>query len=134
MRKYFQKKIPMAVGITSSGASIGVLTVGPVFQVLVDSLGWRGAVRVMAGAMLLAGLLCIFFDPNVEDNKEQRSNEKKSKESDSHMKMCCSLWRNPKYTVGTISIFLAFFGLYVPMIHLVSILAYFSKLLALWFS
>jgi predicted MFS family arabinose efflux permease len=113
----FKNKLALGLGFMSSGASIGVLTIGPAFQALVDILGWRDALRVISGAVLLTGFLCVFFDPNVEEYNKQDS--KLTQTKDSHIKMCCSLWRSPTYTIGAISIFMAFFGLYVPMLHLV---------------
>lgn len=125
LRKYFKKNLSVAVGITTSGSSLGVLATGPVLQVLVDNFGWRGCLRIMTSAMFASSALGVSFDPNVEEDDEQdKKLAIRDIEIDPPKNKClelidCSVWRSTKYVVGSISIFLTFFGLYVPSVHLV---------------
>ena len=64
--KYFKKKRSAAVGCVSTGIGIGTMVISAIFQALLDSLGWKNTLRVMAGVMLLACSLECSFDPNVQ--------------------------------------------------------------------
>lgn len=124
LRKYFKKNLSVAVGITTSGSSLGVLVLGPVLQVLVDNFGWRGCMRIMTSIMFASSALGVSFDPNVEEDEEDKKLATREIEIDVGKTRCSgtidfSVWRSTKFIVGSVSIFLTFFGLYVPSIHLV---------------
>ncbi|XP_033626186.1 monocarboxylate transporter 12-like [Asterias rubens] len=58
--KYFKTYYPLACGISSSGADIGMLVFGPLMQLLLDTYGWRGTMLVtgaIVGNLLAAGAL-----------------------------------------------------------------------------
>ncbi|KAK3730146.1 hypothetical protein QZH41_016924 [Actinostola sp. cb2023] len=125
VKRSFKKKLGLALGWVGAGGSIGTLAIVPAFQALIDSLGWRIGLRVMAGTWVLAALLSLSYNPNIE--KEEENIEASRHESQSRIKkMCsryieCSLWRSPKYTIGMIVISTGFFfGYCVALLHLVS--------------
>jgi len=130
VRKHFKKKVALALGISGSGGSLGTMIFGPVLQALVDSLGWRNALRVIAIFFVAISLLMFFFETKIESRLEVKSSKEEiefldvaeEKKSERNLKDLtdCSIWKSPKYTVGTIAVWLTFFGLYVPMIHMVS--------------
>ena len=64
--KYFQENLSLATGIASVGSSLGVLYTGPLLQVLLDSFGWIGTLRIMTASFALVCLLSLAFNPNVE--------------------------------------------------------------------
>nr|XP_056719599.1 monocarboxylate transporter 13-like [Euleptes europaea] len=49
---YFEKRRTLAMGLTVSGAGVSSLAFSPLFQFLLDSYGWRGALMVVAGMSL----------------------------------------------------------------------------------
>ena len=49
---YFKKKIGLANGICSTGAAIGAICMAPLFQILVDTYGWRG------GCLIISAIMC----------------------------------------------------------------------------
>jgi MFS family permease len=53
--RYFQRRRGWAMGIAASGMGIGVLTIVPLAELLISSLGWRSAYLILAG--LLAGVI-----------------------------------------------------------------------------
>ncbi|XP_048586096.1 monocarboxylate transporter 3 isoform X2 [Nematostella vectensis] len=123
IKKYFKTKLPLAIGLVASGASVGVMAMGPTLQALIDAFGWRNSLRIMSGVVLCLAVLCLTFDPNVEQESTQAEqlnveevhvqvrNEKEDFD--------CSVFANPTYMVGVVGSFLIFFGMYVPMFHLV---------------
>uniref|UniRef100_A0A8D0HGA4 Major facilitator superfamily (MFS) profile domain-containing protein n=1 Tax=Sphenodon punctatus TaxID=8508 RepID=A0A8D0HGA4_SPHPU len=47
--RYFEKRRTLATGLAVSGAGVSSLAFSPLFQLLVDSYGWRGALLLVAG-------------------------------------------------------------------------------------
>lgn len=131
VRKYFKKKVALAIGISCSGGSIGTMIFGPVLQVLIDFMGWRNALRVLSILFVAVALLTCFFDAKIDvDHSEVKSSKEKielldieKQKQQPERKMMdltdCSIWSSAKYTIGTLAVWLTFFGLYVPMIHMV---------------
>lgn len=121
VRKYFKDKLALAVGIASSGSSLGMLVIGPALQLVIDILGWRGAIRVMCGAMILLAILCLLMDPNIEEDEQGKVitvGRDPTKPRPQGL-IDCSIWKSTRFVVGNIVVFLTHFGLIVPSIHLV---------------
>ena len=124
--KYFKKKRSAAVGCVSTGIGIGTMVISAIFQALLDSLGWKNTLRVMAGVMLLACSLECSFDPNVQ----RGSNDELPNQPDT--KKNCNLWRClcidwsvckvPIVLVVAASSAAVCFCRVTPYIHLVSLL------------
>ncbi|MGA2124748.1 MAG: MFS transporter [Xanthobacteraceae bacterium] len=51
--RWFGPRLPTAMAVAFSGAGAGVLTMLPLSQLLIDGFGWRGAYRVLGGAILV---------------------------------------------------------------------------------
>jgi MFS family permease len=52
VRGWFPTRIGTAVGIATAGISVGIALLIPVCQFLIDELGWRWALRVLAAAVV----------------------------------------------------------------------------------
>lgn len=46
---YFEKWRPLATGIALCGSGVGCFIMAPVSKLLIESLGWRGALQAQAG-------------------------------------------------------------------------------------
>lgn len=46
---YFEKWRPLATGIALCGSGVGCFIMAPVSKMLIESLGWRGALLAQAG-------------------------------------------------------------------------------------
>jgi len=115
---YFEKYLTVALGIMVAGTSTGTVVLSPITQALIDSLGWRGAMRVMsifAASGVLSGYV---FKPKGKRPHNPIRDIKKSPArrliKDLH------LWKNRAYLLWVIGITLAMFGYYIPYVHLVS--------------
>ena len=125
--KYFKTKLSMAVGITALGSGAGVLYNGPLLQVLLDAFGWRNTFRIMTTTFALVCILSLNFSPNVVETTSEVDVES---ETDVEQKVgikgritfYCSVWTFPVYTFVVISITVGSFGMFIPIINLVSIL------------
>lgn len=49
---YFESKNTLAIGISQSGAGLGVLIFAPLYEYLIETYGWRGAVMIISGIVL----------------------------------------------------------------------------------
>ncbi|XP_077866024.1 monocarboxylate transporter 12-like [Saccoglossus kowalevskii] len=47
--QYFHKQHALTNGIVYAGVGVGIMTLPPLYQILIDTYGWRGAMLVMAG-------------------------------------------------------------------------------------
>lgn len=118
IKKWFRKRLGVAFGVVLSGGSAGIMSFNAIMQLLIDTLGWRNAFRVLAAIWLLAGLSCVSFTPNVKNDQQGQMTVNKS--CCNMYSNCCSLWRSGKYIMGMIVIWTTFFGYYTAMIHVVT--------------
>jgi len=60
--RWFQAKLPTALGILSASLGTGILLFAPLAQALIEQFGWRGAYRAL-GALVLAVLVMTLLLP-----------------------------------------------------------------------
>ncbi|EDO48615.1 predicted protein [Nematostella vectensis] len=122
--KYFYKRRSLATGIVAAGASIGTL-IGPVYQALIDGVGWRNSYRIIGALFSIACILVwVSYDPKVKDGQEDRTvsceqGSQRRSGSCACPSLDCAVWRIPEYTVVLIAATVEAVGVYVPLAHLV---------------
>lgn len=74
--KNFLRWQSFAVGIVSVGGSIGVLVMGPLLQLLIDVVGWRGTYKIISAPFFVMACVCgaIFGDPIQDPSKNTQQN------------------------------------------------------------
>ena len=128
---YFNKRQSIATGIIASGSGIGVLAVAPILQVLLDNFQWRKTYRITAGIFSVVCFLCLTFDPTVvKTGREEREGEEENIESENLQEqndvkkkrwfVDCSVFKNKRFVVLTLSAILYNLGHNTPRLHLVS--------------
>jgi len=71
VRLYFKKQRNLAICLVTVGPGLGVLLLSPTVQALVARLGWRGAMRVLAGINVITCLLgCAIGRKSVQSSKK----------------------------------------------------------------
>lgn len=50
--QYFEKRLPLATGVATSGSGVGMLIFGPLTQLLIENFTWHGAMLAFAGMVL----------------------------------------------------------------------------------
>jgi MFS family permease len=60
--RWFQRRLPRAMGVLSAALGIGLLVLAPTSQWLIDTVGWRIAYRIF-GAVLFVLLVVLLFVP-----------------------------------------------------------------------
>jgi len=116
---YFDKHFTVAMGIMTSGTSVGTLVISPVSQLLIGSVGWRGTMRVLSiFALVGVGAGYVFTPKSKRPNRNQVREIKKS--GARSMMKDLQLWKDKVFLLWVTAITLAFFGYYIPYVHLVS--------------
>ncbi|XP_065075123.1 monocarboxylate transporter 5 [Ochlerotatus camptorhynchus] len=67
---YFERLRSLATGIAVCGSGLGTFIFAPVTDILIKSLGWQGALLVMAGIVLGCCLFGAMFRPLVAEPRE----------------------------------------------------------------
>lgn len=68
--KYFKRRRSLATGVVTAGAGLGVFSLSPLSQLLIDKLGLSGTYRVLGFVMLASSILALPYDPNVDEDEE----------------------------------------------------------------
>ena len=122
--KCFDKRKSIALGIVATGHGLGTMSLSQVLQSLVNVLSWRNSLRIMAGALVLNGLLGLLYDSKIEpaSNGEILSSEEDGQRRKSKRRFTfnCSVWKVPRFLVLTACGFFAMFGRSIVYVHLVS--------------
>lgn len=74
----------MATGIALCGSGVGTFVMGPISKILVENLGWRGALLSQAGMILLCSLFALAYrpiEPTIVSDIQQDEEELKEKKS-----------------------------------------------------
>jgi len=123
--KYFQKRKPFATGLLTAGAGLGMFTLAPLTQILLDNFGLDNTFRLLAGIAFVGGIPAVTYDPNVEetDPQDSEATESEDENSDAVRKVKlvdCSVWGVPTFSVFALAFMMNSIGRAVPTIHLVS--------------
>ena len=129
--QYFVKNRSIATGITASGSGIGVLSVAPMLQALLDSFDWRKTYRITAGIISVVCVVCLTFDLTVAKRGENSIDDRKCEEQEmSHEQgeqvlrekkkwFDLSVFKEKVFVVLTLCNTVASIGHNTPRLHLV---------------
>ena len=124
--QYFHRQKPLATGLLTAGAGMGMFLIAPLIQTLLDNFGLHNTFRFLAGIVFVSGFSALMYDPNVEEIDPKDSaklvlEDETDNDTGGKMKIVdCSVWRVPTFTVFSLVFMLNCAGTYVPLIHLVS--------------
>lgn len=125
----FDKRKSIAIGIASTGQGLGTMILSQVLQSLVNALSWRNALRTVAGALVINGLLGLLYNPMIEpisSGELLTSEEDGQRRTPKRFTFHFSVWKLPRFLV------LAVTGLFFQLsrstmyVHLVSSFQYSS--------
>lgn len=111
--QYFKRHLPVANGIVTAGSGVGTLAMGPLFHIILSSMGWKIMLRIFSGLGIVMLVCALLYRPLPAKYKRARKqSEKKLKLFD------FSVWRMNSFIFWVISMSLLFLGYFVPFIHL----------------
>ena len=127
VRKCFDKRRSIALGIASAGQGLGTMVLSQVLQALVTAVYWRNTLRIVAGSLILISFFGILYDPKIETASSRSSSEVLSSEESGRrlptkrFTFHCSLWKVPVFRVLAATFFFFMFGRCIIYILLVRI-------------
>ncbi|CAH3160523.1 unnamed protein product [Pocillopora meandrina] len=111
--QYFKRYLPLANGIVTAGSGVGTLAMGPLFHVILSSMGWKKMLRIFSGLGIVMLICALLYRPlPAKYKRAQKQPEKKTKLFD------FSVWKMKSFVFWVISMSLLFIGYFVPFIHL----------------
>lgn len=121
LQRYFIKNRSMVIGLAVTGPGGGLLIMSPVIQILLNNTSWRMTFMSMAGIVFLTCILSCSFDPNVASESESSDHHHTQSR---RLNVCASLdfsyLKNKEYLVYLVASSVAFNGIAIPIVHLVS--------------
>ena len=117
---YFDKYMIVATGITVAGSCCGTLILSPVSQAMLSSIGWRNSFRVMSGLVLVGVWSGYMYKPLPSAPRVESPSKVMRKSLAKSVVKELQLWKNKVFVLWILAISLAYFGYFVPYVHLVS--------------
>ncbi|XP_031557859.1 monocarboxylate transporter 10-like [Actinia tenebrosa] len=126
VQRYFNKKRSLATGVVSTGSSFGAV-LGPLYQLLIQRVGWKNTYRMIASCFSVSILLVLLFYSGDVDDGSKESDEESNKESeDKRERKTKNCWPNINFSywnsafiIAVVTITIQSLGIYIPLIHLV---------------
>ncbi|XP_046570104.1 monocarboxylate transporter 10-like [Haliotis rubra] len=115
---YFDKYLGLATGLVCAGSSLGTITLAPVCQRLVDTVGWRMTFRYMTGAYIALCFLNLLIKPLPRGS--QRPIDNISQPVIRGLIEDLKLWKNRVFVLWAVATAFVMFGYFIPNVHLVS--------------
>jgi len=124
VRKSFDKRQSIALGIVGAGQGAGTTVLSQVLQSLVAAVRWRTTLRIFSGALFLNSFIGILYDSKIEStsiNELLSSGEAGQRRTSKRFTFHFSLWKVPSFLVVAASFFFIMFGRSIIYLLLVSI-------------
>jgi len=115
--RWFDRRRGIAVSILGTGFSLGGFAVLPVMGVLVDLVGWRGAM-IASGAAVAAVFLSVgfFVIRNVPEQTSELSSNRTGRDVSAGVTLSEAL-RSPLFWALSLALMLFFFGMFGWLVH-----------------
>ena len=117
---YFVKRRSFAVGLLAMGPGGGLFVMSPIVEALLVALGWRRTYMVLAGFMVIIIPLVCTIRRIPEQDDIQMNNQVDRKET--RCERMCSTFRNKRFTIILVSMYLYYAVHYIPLVHMVSLI------------
>ncbi|XP_044532257.1 monocarboxylate transporter 4 [Gracilinanus agilis] len=114
---YFDKRRPLANGLSAAGSPVFLCILSPLGQFLQDYYGWRGGFLIL-GALLLNCCVCGALMRPLEAPK--KSGEAKLQSQKKKKLLDLSVFKNCGFVIYTLAASIMVFGLFVPPVFVVS--------------
>ncbi|XP_013408764.1 monocarboxylate transporter 12-like [Lingula anatina] len=128
VHEYFEKRQSLAMGIAVCGTGVGTFAFAPLSEYLIEIYGWQGALLIESAIILHGVAFSALFVPLEKKSREKQEDEttlisklkaawKTTKEVIAEM-MDFRLFKDPKFDVYCVCMFLFAVGYVVPMTYL----------------
>ncbi|KXS08963.1 MFS general substrate transporter [Gonapodya prolifera JEL478] len=121
--QYFLKRRGMAIGIAISGSGIGGLVLSPVTQIIIDAVGWRWSLRILAIIVAALGGLCaMLYLARVPSGMEirKRGSQEGAKKPARTRIFDLQYFKDAWFTILYLSGAITGFGYFIPFSYVVA--------------
>ncbi|XP_067860266.1 monocarboxylate transporter 4-like [Heptranchias perlo] len=123
LNRYFDKRRPLANGLSAAGSPVFLCCLSPLGQILSKIYGWRGGFLILGGLLLNCCACAALMRPLEPSPKEKEKIEQAKKtqvEKEKKKLLDCSVFKNRGFVIYTIAASIMVFGLFVPPVFIVN--------------
>ncbi|XP_006635197.1 monocarboxylate transporter 4 [Lepisosteus oculatus] len=122
LNRYFDKKRPLANGLSAAGSPVFLCCLSPLGQVLQHEFGWRGGFLILGGMLLNCCVCGALMRPLEAPKKaaDQENLEAKAVQKKPHKLLDFSVFKDKGFLIYTIAASIMVLGLFVPPVFVVS--------------
>lgn len=119
LNRYFNKKRPLANGLSAAGSPVALCCLSPLGQVLQYQYGWRGGFLILGG-LLLNCCVCGALMKPLETSSSKDVEEKTKKKKPKPKLLDVSVFKDCGFVIYTAAASIMVLGLFVPPVFVVS--------------
>ncbi|NXJ14468.1 MOT4 protein, partial [Odontophorus gujanensis] len=119
LNRYFDKRRPLANGLSAAGSPVFLCALSPLGQILQHEYGWRGGFLILGGMLLnccVCGALMRPLEPPKKSEAAKEPTEKKAKKK----LLDFSVFKDGGFVIYTLAASIMVLGLFVPPVFVVS--------------
>uniref|UniRef100_A0A8C9EH67 Major facilitator superfamily (MFS) profile domain-containing protein n=2 Tax=Pavo cristatus TaxID=9049 RepID=A0A8C9EH67_PAVCR len=119
LNRYFDKRRPLANGLSAAGSPVFLCALSPLGQILQHEYGWRGGFLILGGMLLnccVCGALMRPLEPPKKSEATKEPAEKKAKKK----LLDFSVFKDGGFVIYTLAASIMVLGLFVPPVFVVS--------------
>uniref|UniRef100_A0A8B9MML3 Solute carrier family 16 member 3 n=7 Tax=Neoaves TaxID=3078114 RepID=A0A8B9MML3_9AVES len=119
LNRYFDKRRPLANGLSAAGSPVFLCALSPLGQILQHEYGWRGGFLILGGMLLnccVCGALMRPLEPPKKSEATKEPAEKKVKKK----LLDFSVFKDGGFVIYTLAASIMVLGLFVPPVFVVS--------------
>ncbi|XP_078081659.1 monocarboxylate transporter 4-like [Mustelus asterias] len=122
LNRYFDKRRPLANGLSAAGSPVFLCCLSPLGQNLSKVYGWRGGFLILGGLLLNCCACAALMRPLKASRKEQEKIDQAKKMQDKKKTKLLdfSVFKDRGFLIYTIAASIMVFGLFVPPVFIVN--------------
>lgn len=119
LNRYFDKRRPLANGLSAAGSPVFLCALSPLGQVLQHEYGWRGGFLILGGMLLNCCVCGALMRPLESPKKSEAAKEPAEKKAKKKL-LDFSVFKDGGFIVYTLAASIMVLGLFVPPVFVVS--------------
>ncbi|RLV92057.1 hypothetical protein DV515_00013898 [Chloebia gouldiae] len=119
LNRYFDKRRPLANGLSAAGSPVFLCALSPLGQILQHEYGWRGGFLILGG-MLLNCCVCGALMRPLEPPKKAEATKEPAEKKVKKKLLDFSVFKDSGFVIYTLAASIMVLGLFVPPVFVVS--------------
>lgn len=119
LNRYFDKRRPLANGLSAAGSPVFLCALSPLGQILQHEYGWRGGFLILGGMLLNCCVCGALMRPLESPKKSEATKEPAEKKANKKL-LDFSVFKDGGFIIYTLAASIMVLGLFVPPVFVVS--------------